>query len=148
MRRLLSRGTKVRRKVDAVLPQSSPIPRPRRLTLVQSKAYGIETEALLDSGAVPNLISEKLCNELQVKFEHKPIGPTVADGHKARFLGVISDVPISFDDLHISMEFFIMDNPPFDIIIAVPTLEALRGCLDFGLKQVTLFAGDKLSITQ
>ena len=48
--------------------------------------------------------------------------------------------------MHISMDLFVMESPTFDVIIGVPTLEALRGCLDFGLQQVTLFAEDKKAV--
>ena len=146
IRRLLTRGTRVRRNVAAAVPGSSLTVRPRRLKVVQIKTFGTDAEALLDSGAVPNLISEKLCKKLSVDFNKKHIGLTVADGQRAHSIGTITDVPISFDDLHISMDFYVMKNPPFEVIIGVPTLEALRGCLDFGLQQVTLFAKDKKAV--
>lgn len=41
------------------------------------------------------------------------------------------------------MDFFALENPPFDVISEVPTLIALPGCLDFELEQVTLHAGNK-----
>ena len=123
IRRLLTRGTRVRRNVAAAVPGSSLTVRPRRLKVVQIKTFGTDAEALLDSGAVPNLISEKLCKKLSVDFNKKHIGLTVADGQRAHSIGTITDVPISFDDLHISMDFYVMKNPPFEVIIGVP----LRG---------------------
>ena len=145
IKRLLARGARVRRNVTAAVSTSSNV-RPRRLKVVQIRAHGLPSEALLDSGAVPNLISEKFCKKLNLTFEQKSVGLTVADGQRARSIGLVSELPISFEDLHISMDFHVMENPPFDVIIGVPTLEALRGCLDFGLQQVTLLAGDRKAV--
>lgn len=39
-----------------------------------------------------------------------------------------------------------MKIPPFDLFIRVPTPEACRGCLDSGLQQVTVYAGEKATL--
>lgn len=39
-----------------------------------------------------------------------------------------------------------MKIPPFDIIITVSTMNALRGSLDFGLQQVKVYADDEKAI--
>lgn len=144
IRRLLSGGAKLRRNVTAAV--SAPKIRPRRLKVVKIKVYGMDSEALMDSGAVPNLISERLCNILSLPFDRRSVGLTVADGQRASSAETISDIPVSIDSLHISMDFYVMESPPFDVIMGVPTLEALRGCLDFGLRQVSLFAGDTKAV--
>ena len=77
------------------------------MKVVQIKAYGTDSEALLDSGAVPNLISEKMCERLSLRFDRKFVGLTVADGQRARSVGVVSDLPVSFDNLHVSMDFYV-----------------------------------------
>lgn len=74
IRRLLTRGARVRRNVTDAVPGSSPNLRPRRLKVVKIKIFGLDTEALLDSGAVFNLISSKLCKKLSVDFIKNPLG--------------------------------------------------------------------------
>lgn len=69
-RRFLSRGARVPRNVNVAVATRKI--RPRRLTVVPSKVCGSDTESLLDSGAVPNLKSENLCNKLDLKVEQDP----------------------------------------------------------------------------
>lgn len=62
IRRLLCRSARVRR--SSTVAAAGPKTRSRYLKAVQIKVYGYKTTALVDSGAVPNLISEKLCKKL------------------------------------------------------------------------------------
>lgn len=102
----------------------------------------MDSKALLDTGTVPNLISEKVCERLSFRTDQKLLGLTVTDGERTRSIGVVLDLPIFFDNRHVSMNSGAMGSPPFDVTIGVPTLEDLRGCLGFGVQQVTLFVGD------
>lgn len=47
-------------------------------------------------------------------------------------MGELYDAPISVDSLHISLVFFVIKSPPFDVIFREPTSEALSVCLGFG----------------
>lgn len=67
IRRILSRGARVRRNVAAA--ETAPGKRPCRLKVVSTKAYGSEAEALLHFGAVLNPISENLYNKLDLGAE-------------------------------------------------------------------------------
>lgn len=45
------------------------------------------------------------------------------------------------------MNFYVMKVPPFDVITGVPVLEALQGCLNFDLEQVTsVLGGEKATL--
>ena len=59
----------------------------RRLRVVTLKVYGIESEALLDSGAVPNIISPKLVAKLSLSPQPTGKHITVTDGGNAPCLG-------------------------------------------------------------
>lgn len=41
------------------------------------------------------------------------------------------------------MDFHVVENTHFDVIVGVPALEVLQGRLDFGFKQLTTFGGDR-----
>lgn len=99
--------------------------------MAQIKVLDLETEALLHSGAVPNLVLEKLCEKLSLDFEEKLIGLTDAYGKSAHFTGKVSAFP-SHLMIFTFIWFFFLKNPPFDVIVGVPTLEALWGFLEFG----------------
>lgn len=71
----------------------------RRLKVVLIKTHGIGAEALLDSGAVPTLISEKLCEELLLMFDEKIIRQINAAGQKAHLIEKVINVLILPDHL-------------------------------------------------
>ena len=73
--------------------------KPRRLRLVTLKVYGTEGEALLDSGAVPNIISPKLVVKLCLSPQPTGKRITVADGGNAPCLGSLLQMPTSFGGL-------------------------------------------------
>lgn len=140
-RRLLSRGARVQGRFNAAV-SNAPYFRSGRSKVVQIKVFGLDSDALFVCCTIPNLISKRLCEKQSLRFEEKLIGLTVADGQRARSIGTITGFSVSFENLHTSMDFYVMKDPPFDVIIGFPALKALRGCLEFGLQQVTLFAGD------
>lgn len=76
---------------------------------------GTNNEALLDYGAVLNLISRDLFTSLSLKFGKKNLGLTIADGHKAHDIERIYDARATFCKLHISMAIFDIKNPPLDV---------------------------------
>lgn len=108
-----------------------------------TKVYGPDAEALLDSEAIPNLISEKLCNELNLKVKRRPVSTTVANGKQAGSIESVLEVSILFDHFHTSMDFRVMENPSFNVFTGSFALKALRGRLGSGLKQSTLYNGEK-----
>ena len=133
IRRMFSKNVKTRRVVAAPVSKQ-----PRSLKIIAVQVYGTLVEALLDSGAVPNLISARLCEEIVISYEYNPKKITVADGVRTLCEASISSVPASFSGSVVSLDFLVLKNPPLDLIISLPVLEALNSILDFGKQQITL----------
>ena len=72
---------------------------PRRLNVVSVRVYGIETQALLDSEAIPNLMSDRLADLLSLSPEATTKTITVAGGTAAKVHGTVGKVPVSFAGL-------------------------------------------------
>lgn len=110
---------------------------PKRLKVVPVMRYGSQIDALLDSGAVLNLISTKLCDQLSLepKDSSKKIN---SNGSSAVCKGIIYNVPIAFGGMSVPLDFLVIDGPLFDIIVGCPTLEMLHACLDLGSQQVKM----------
>lgn len=112
----------------------------------QIKVYWLESDAILDSRAVSSLISEDLGKRISHLLEQKPVKRTVANGQRAVQTETIFDSLVFFDALHISVNNYVTENLLRKVLIEDLALETIRGCLDFGLQQVALFAGDGKAI--
>lgn len=53
------------------------------------------------------------------------------------------EVSVCFNHLHVTMDFYGMKSPPFDVKIGVSAPEALRGCFDLRLQQVAVISGSQ-----
>lgn len=62
----------------------------RRLKMVEMEVYGTRTRALLDTGALRNIISGDLCRRLHLVPQQTTLRITVADGKAARVLGAVT----------------------------------------------------------
>lgn len=62
----------------------------------------------------------------------------MADRQPARSIVIIRKVSVSSSHLHFTIDLYVMESPPFDVMTGAPALEALQGCLNFRLQQVTL----------
>ena len=97
--------------------------RSRRLRLVTVKVYGTEAQALLDSGAVPKIISLKLASKLCLSPPPTEKHITVVDGGNAPCPGSLHQIPTPFGELIVKLDFLVVKGTPFDLIIGLPTLE-------------------------
>ena len=142
LRRMLSPSAKKKRTVAAPVGEI-----PRRLKIIRIAVSGTDAESLFDSGAIPNLLSSSLCQRLSLEVIKTDRRITVANGNKTGVTGIVTDVPISLgDNLIVSMDFLVIDNPPFDVIIGQPALEALQAIIDFGKQEVRLTVGPNSTI--
>ena len=117
---------------------------PRRLKVVSVLVYGTETQALLDSGAIPNLMSDRLAVLLFLSPEATTKKITVADETAAKVHGTVGKVPVSFAGLKNQLDFLVVEGNSFDVIIGCLALEELQGCLDLGQQQVTITVNGKI----
>ena len=111
---------------------------PRRLKLVPVKIYSKEAQALLDSGAIPTLMSSRLSDELSLIPSPTSRQITVANGDTSQCIETVSRVPVSFTDLIVPIHFLVVLNSPFDLIIGCPTLETMAAQLDLRKQMVRL----------
>lgn len=95
---------------------------PRRLTLVPVRVSGTSTQSVLDTGAVPNLISSLLATEIALKLEANDRKIKVAYAKTSKRRVVVGIVPLLFVSKPASLEPLLVERIPVDIIIEIPTL--------------------------
>ena len=116
---------------------------PKRLKVVSVQVYGIQMRALLDSGAIPNIMNASVASKLSLSPKPTSTNITVANGQKTTWLGSIEDVPVSFNGTVTSINFLDFAGSPVDILIEYPTFEELQECTDLGHHSVRMVFGDK-----
>ena len=103
---------------------------PSRHMFVNLTVYSEQVYALLDTGAIPNVMSVKLADKLRLT----PIPTTrriiVADGTSNSCEGTVVDVPVSFGKIVGHLKFLVLRSPPYELIIGLPTMVKLRCKLD------------------
>ena len=138
MQKLFCSGTR-KTKIATVWDTSFPLS-----TQVGSIQYLLQGgKALLDSGEIPNLMSSRLSDELSLTPSPASRQFTVANGDTSQCIGTVSSVPVSFTDLIVPIDFLVVLNTPFDLIIGCPTLEALAARLDLRKQMVKLSFQDR-----
>lgn len=89
------------------------------------------------------LISEKLCDKSNLDGDRHPTSLTMVVGQRTRSIEVAQKFLESFNPLPLTIDFFVMESTPFDVIVGVSALEALQECLRFGLQQIILVSSSK-----
>ena len=107
---------------------------PRHLKVVAVRVFRTNVQALLDTGAVPNLLSTSLAYELGLTVKPTTKNITVINGKRSICRGLVENVPVSFAGIRVSMDFLVVDGMLFDVIIRSPALESLHAQLDLGQK--------------
>lgn len=111
------------------------------------RTYGVELYALLDTGAILNVMSPQVVRKLSLKPEKISKVVTVAPGDKSSAIGKLSNVPLLFGNLQDEVDFIVLENIPFDIIIGRPTIKRLGGVLYFKAEEVRMnYQGHKAII--
>ena len=114
---------------------------PRRLKVVAVRVFGTDVQAVLDTGAVPNLLSTSLAYDLGLTLKPTTKKITIANGKRSICRGLIENVPVSFAGIRVSMDFLVVNGMPFDVIIGAPALESLHAQLDLGQQTVKVSVG-------
>ena len=117
--------------------------RPKRLKLVTVRVYSTTAQALFDSGAVPNLISPLLVSNLCLTPQPSKKRIPVADGGNAPFIGALLQVPTSFGELSVNLDYLVVEGTPFDLIIGPTSLKKLQACIDVRKQHVQITVGEK-----
>ena len=116
---------------------------PKRLKVVSVYVYGTQIRALLDSGAILNVMNASVASELSLSPKPTSTNITVANGQKTTCLGSIEDVPISFNGTFTSLNFLVVEGSSVDILIGYPTPEELQACIHLGHQSVGMLIGNK-----
>lgn len=61
---------------------------------------------------------------------------TIANRAKSGVLGKVRGIPVSFQNIEAQLDFVVLKNVPFDLVIGRPTLKQLSGVLDFRSEEV------------
>lgn len=115
----------------------------RVLKIVDGKVYGSEENALLDSVAVPNIISKSFEDRLSAIAEDTKKHITVSNVVKSAVLGLQKDVPVALDDLEVPLKLLIVEGYQFEAMIGEPDLEYLSEIPDVGKCVVHLTRNEK-----
>lgn len=89
---------------------------PMRFKLVPVSIIGNKKQALLDSGAIPNLMSAGLVGELRMDIKPTFKKIVLARGSSTQCAGTVAGIPVMMDEITMRMDFLVVDNPPFPII--------------------------------
>ena len=82
-------------------------PLPKRMKVVSVQVYGTQIRALLDSGAIPNLMNASVASKLSVSPYPTSTNITVATGQTTTCLGFIEEVLLQFNGTVTSVSMFI-----------------------------------------
>ena len=80
------------------------------------RVYGTVAQALLDSGAVPNLISPQLVSKLCLTPQPSKKRIMVANRGNAPCIGALLQVITSLGELTVNLDYLVVEGTPFDLI--------------------------------
>ena len=127
---------------NAVMIGNNPkISRARCLKVVGVQVFATDVTALLDTGAVPNLISAELVDHLNLVSKETRKTITTADGSSSNCIGRLRNVPITFGHITVPLDFYVVRRTPLGLIVGIPSLEDMRAVLDLGSQHVDIRKG-------
>lgn len=89
----------------------------KRLELVEIIVFETVVRALLDSGAVPNVMSVNICSPLHLEPHETNRIMKMADGTETGVVGKVTKIAITIGDLRCQMTFSVVRCAPFCSII-------------------------------
>lgn len=115
----------------------------RILKLCLVHVCGSECLALLDTGAVPNIISNILLNRLGINAKTTKITITVASAANTKYTALIHDIHVMFGEVTTHMKLLVIERVQVDKLIGVTKLEQLKASVDLGDQFLDLKVGEK-----
>ena len=115
---------------------------PRRHQTLTVTIYGHPIRVLLDTGAIPNLLSLAVAQKIGVRTEQSKATIRVANGDTAQSVGEVRNLPVTFDDMVVPLDFIVLENSVFGMILGNPTLENLQMCYNLAKQEVSLCHGN------
>lgn len=93
---------------------------------------------LLDSGAFPNIMSAELFRQFFLSQTYIERRVTIENRYISSRVGSSLSVPTTFKGQGVKLEYFLLVNSPFHLIIGLPTLSFSRANLDAGMQNFFL----------
>lgn len=93
--------------------------------------YKTLARALFDSGALPNVMSENLCNLLHHQLFNLNRRMRITDGTEAVKLGKFTTKVVTVGGLIYEMTFLVVTKAPLDLIIGRPAIKEMKATLEF-----------------
>lgn len=125
--------TKAPKTNPAVMPTCNHL-----LKLVSVQVYGTGTNELLYEGTVPKHISTDFANYLKLQQKPTHMIMMFADGSNSSCIARLRDIPVSFGDLTVRMDFPAIEDAPRGVNSGPPALELPRAVIDPAGKFVDL----------
>ncbi len=102
-----------------------------RHLLVRVEVYSESTMEFFDSGAIPNIMSHKMVKKLHLRMHPTNRSIKVANCASEKGVGTLNEVPISLGELAVRMDYLVLEETPYDILIGLPTMIQLRARPDY-----------------
>ncbi len=93
--------------------------------------YSESTMALYDSGAITNVMSHKMVKKLHLRMQPINRSIKVANCASEKCVGTLNEVPVSMGALVIPMDFLVLEETSYDILIGFPAMIQLRARPDY-----------------
>ncbi len=131
-KQLLSIVSKRRSKsaVHMASEQEKDVLPPNRHQVMQLTVYSEPVFGLSGSGALPNVMSDRLANKLKLSLTPTERRIIVADGSTEGCKGIASDVPVCFGMIVVRLKFIVIESVPYDLILGTPALVHIRARID------------------
>lgn len=110
----------------------------RVLKVVPVQVFVTDESALLDTGDVSNIMSVELTTHLRLAPRHTQKTIKIADGSNYGCIGRLRNVPVTFGNITVHLEFLIVRNAPIGIVIGSPVLERMGAVRDLAGQLVDL----------
>ena len=108
----------------------NPSTAPQRHQVVRIQVYSEDTHALLDSGAIPNIISAQMVEKINLELKPTQRSIKVSNGSTERWSGIAKIVPVRFGEITVYLDFFVLPEVPYKVIIGATSLTDNRARID------------------
>ena len=102
-----------------------------RHLLVRVQVYSTWTLVLFGSGAIPNVMSRKMVEKLNIRMMPTTPRIKVANCAFETCVGHLRDVLIQMGELIVPLEFLVIEISPYGVIVGLPTMIKLRTRPDY-----------------
>ncbi len=103
---------------------------PNRHQVVWITVYSEPVYGILDTSAIPNVISDTLVEKLRLNLTPTKRRIVVADGTTGACTGILEAIPVSFGSIVVRLNFMVIKSLPYDLNLGSPPLVDMCPCID------------------